>query len=132
MDRFELSHNNEDIIRKTQDFVIETKDDRVLIRAEDKDYAFAKYFKEIAEAKVSIEKIGNLIMLKDGKEEYPMRTVPLLWKMGIIGTRLAIDNLVALLGVSRSEAKKMLKQAAERDARLVPLIDELKLAEVET
>jgi hypothetical protein len=110
-------------------FLITTKDDKVLIEAKDKDHAFAKYFKDIVEQKVSLEKIGNIIMLSDGEDEYPMRTVPLLWKMGAIGTRVAVDNLVEVLGVSRFKAKKLLKQSADADARLVPLIDELKLRE---
>ena len=35
MDRFELSHKKQNSIRKTQDFVIETKDDRVLRKAKE-------------------------------------------------------------------------------------------------
>ena len=110
-------------------FVIETKDDKVLIEAEDKDHAFAKYFKDIVEQNIPLEKIGNIIMLNDGEEQYPMRTVPLLWKMGAIGTRCAVDNLVEVLGVSRFEAKKLLKKYGDVDARLVPLIDDSKLRE---
>ncbi len=110
-------------------FIIETKSDKVLIEAEDKDHAFAKYFKDIIEQKIPLEKIGNLIMLSDGKEQYPMRTVPLLWKMGVIGTKLAVDNLVEILRVSRFEAKKLLKECADADARLIPLIEELRLGE---
>jgi len=112
-------------------YIIETKSDKVLISAVDREHAFAKYFKDIAEGDVSIEKIGNIIMLKDGKDEVPFRTVPLLWKMGVIGTQHAIDNIVACIGVSRKEAKLMLKKAGDADARLIPLIDEIKLAEAE-
>lgn len=110
-------------------FIIKTKDDKVLISAEDRDHAFAQYFKDVAEQKVSLDKIGNLIMLEDGKDKIPFRTAPLLWKMGVIGTKLAIDNIVACVGVTRTEAKAMLKDAADKDARLIPLIDEMKLAE---
>lgn len=110
-------------------YIIETKSDKVLISAIDREHAFAKYFKDIAEGDVDIAKIGNIIMLKDGTEEYPFRTVPLLWKMGILGTKHAIDSIVATVGGTRKEAKDMLKRAADSDARLVPLIDELKLAE---
>lgn len=113
------------------EYIIETKSDKVLISAVDRDHAFAKYFKSIAEQEVSIDKIGAIVMLKDGAEEYPFRTVPLLWKMGIIGTSRAIDSIVATVGGSRKDAKEMLKKAADADARLVPIIDELKLAEAE-
>lgn len=111
------------------EFIIETKSDKVLITAEDREHAFAKYFKDIAEGEVSIDKIGNIIMLKDGKEEYPFRTVPLLWKMGIIGTSNAIDNIIACIGGTRKAAKQALKKYGDSDARLIPLIDEIKLAE---
>ena len=110
------------------EYIIETKSDKVLISAIDRDHAFAKYFKDIAEQEISLDKLGNIIMLKDGKEEYGFRTVPLLWKMGLIGTKHAIDNIVATVGGSRTDAKAMLKKAANADARLVPLIDEIKLA----
>jgi hypothetical protein len=113
------------------EYIIETKSDKVLISAIDRDHAFAKYFKSIVEQEVSIDKIGAIILLKDGEEEYPFRTVPLLWKMGIIGTKHAIDSIVATVGGTRKEAKEMLKRAADSDARLVPLIDDLKLAEAE-
>jgi hypothetical protein len=112
-------------------YIIQTKSDKVLISAIDREHAFAKYFKDIAEGVIDLEKIGNLITLKDGKEEYPFRTAPLLWKMGVIGTKNAIDNIVNCVGVSRKEAKSMLKQAGDADARLIPLIDEIKLAEAE-
>lgn len=118
-------------------FVIHTKDDRVLITAEDKDHAFAKYFLDIIEGKIPLDKIGNIIMLKPKAEssegeEIGCRTAPLLWKMGVLGTKVAIDNIVALVGVTRKEAKEMLKAAAEQDARFIPLIEELRLAEEKT
>jgi hypothetical protein len=110
-------------------FIVETKDDKVLIEAEDKDHALAKYFKDIIEQNISLEKIGSIIILSDGEEQYPMRTVPLLWKMGALSTRLALDNLQQVLGISRFEAKKLLRKYGDVDAHLVPLIDELKLRE---
>ena len=108
-------------------FTIETKSDKVCLQAVDKDHAFAQYFLDVVEAKVPLEKIGNLIMLSDGKEEYPFRTVPLLWKMNVLTTKNAVDNLVSILGIGRNEARKMLKEAGDKDARLVPIMDELKL-----
>lgn len=110
-------------------FTIETKNDKVLVTSVDRDHAFAKYFYDVICEKVNLDKIGNIIMLKDGMDEIPFRTVPLLWKMGIIGTKTAIDNIINCVGVSRKEAKSMLKEASERDGRLIPLIEELRLNE---
>lgn len=122
-------------MRKTENFVIETKSDKVVVSAEDIDHAFAKYFYDIINEKVTLDKIGAIILLKgkkkDGGEDIAFRTAPLLWKMGIIGTKCAIDNIVDCVHVSRKEAKKMLKRAGDKDARLIPLIEELRLAEEE-
>lgn len=116
-------------------FIIEAKSDKVLIEAEDVDHAFAKYFYDIINEKVTLDKLGGIILLKgeraDGGDDIGCRTAPLLWKMGIIGTKCAMDNIVECTGVSRKEAKTMLKKAADRDARLIPLIEELRLAEGE-
>ena len=122
-------------------YVVETKDDKVLIevpdnvdKKEERMYAFAKYFLSILEEKVSLDRIGNLIMLHEPEQTdqgkwIPFRVAPLLWKMNVIGTSAAIDSIVGCLGISRKEAKRMLKNCADKDADLVPLIDDLKLAE---
>lgn len=112
-------------------FEIETKEDKVLVKAEDKDHAFAQYFMDIKTQKVPLEKIGNIIILHDGTEDYPFRTVPLLWRIGVIDDETAVANLVALLEVSRNEARRLLKVYGEKDAELiVPLMDELAEREV--
>lgn len=115
-------------------FIIQTKNDKVLVTAEDRDHAFAKYFYDIINQKVPLEKVGNLVMLKTKEDDDPIafRTAPLLWKMGVIGTKCAVDNIVKCVGCSRVCAKVMLRNAANEDARLVPLIDDLRLAEEET
>lgn len=114
-------------------FIIQTKDDKVLIEAVDKDHAFAKWFYDVITEKVTLDKIGNIILLKgkrnDSGDDIAFRTVPLLWKMGIIGTKCAIDSIIECVKVSRTEAKKMLKSCGDQDARLIPLIEELRLAE---
>lgn len=88
-------------------YIIKTKDDKVMVEAVDKDHAFAKYFYDIINEKVSLDKIGAIILLegkrKDGGDDVPFRTAPLL----------------------------MLKDASEQDGHLIPLIEELRLAEGE-
>ncbi len=113
------------------EYLITTKSDKVLITQKDREHAFAKYFKDIAEGGIDLNKIGNIITLNDGKEDYPFRTVPLLWKMGVIGTKNAMDNIVSCLGVTRKEAKQLLRKYGEADARLIPIIDEIKLVEAQ-
>jgi len=110
-------------------YKIETKSDKVLVQAEDRDQAFASYFKDIIQQKIPLERLGNIIILHDGKEDYAFRTVPLLWKMGIINEQLAVANLIDVLGVKNNEARRMLKKCGEADARLIPLIEDLILKE---
>jgi hypothetical protein len=121
-------------------YTIETKDDKVTIQVPenpDKNaermMAFAKYFLNIIEEKVGLDKIGSIILLHkpgqtDESQWYPFRVAPLLWKMNVIGTSNAIDNLMTAVGYkTRTEAKKALKECAGHDADLIPLIEELKL-----
>lgn len=110
-------------------YKIHTKDDAVLVEAESRDFAFAHYFKDVAEQKVPLSKIGNIIILEDNGEEYPFRTVPLLWKMALIEEETAIVTLQSILNVSKNEARKMLQKYGEKDARLIPLIDEIAFKE---
>lgn len=114
-------------------FIIEAKGDKMLIEAVDRDHAFAQYFYDIINEKVTLDKLGTIILLKgqrkDGGDDIAFRTAPLLWKMGVIGTVTAVDNIVEAVGVTRAEAKKMLKKAGDADARLIPLIEEIRLAE---
>jgi hypothetical protein len=120
-------------------YVIETKNDKVLIAVPDnKDAntermtAFAKYFLDIIEQKISLDKIGSIVMLhkpeeQDQKNWYPFRVAPLLWKMNILGTAHAVDSVISCIGGTRKEAKKMLKKCADADADLIPLIEKMKL-----
>jgi hypothetical protein len=115
--------------RKTHVFIIETKDDKVLIRAKDKDHAFAKFFKDVMDEKVPLEKLGSIVILSDGKNEYPFRIAPLLWQMKLISGDVAVSNIMAVTGVSQKEAEGMLLQMSFKDSRLIPLIEELRREE---
>jgi len=104
-------------------YTICARNNVTLVEAEDKDHAFAKYFQDILENKVSLEKLGNIIVLNDHGKEYPFRTVPLLWQMGVIDDDAAIENIKNVLGIeSTEEARVVLMLCAKRDARLIPMI----------
>lgn len=107
-------------------FVIETKEDKVLIQAIDRDHAFARYFMDVKLQKIPLEKIGNTIMLSDGKDEFAFRTVPLLWRIGVINEDVAVASLQQIFSeFSRNKVRKMLRELGNKDAeRIVPLMDE--------
>jgi len=116
---------------KERIFYMHTKTDKVLIKAKNRDEAFAKFFKDVEDGKIGLETLGNIVILFDRREEYPFRTVPLLWKMMVINDETAIASLQSILDVSRNKARKMLEKYGEKDARLIPLIDTLVLQEKE-
>lgn len=113
-------------------FKIHTKDDVAIVEAKTRQIAFAKYFKEVVENKIPIEKLGNILMLKDNGEEYPIRTLPILWLMGVVDDEQAIQTLIEIeVATSRTEARKLLKKCAEQDRWIAEAIDDLKLLELQ-
>jgi len=114
-------------------FYIQMKDRQVEITAKNRDYAFAKLFKDVADDKIHLSELGNIVMLKQKNarpdQEYPFRTVPLLWQMKLITAEIAVSNIMAVTGVEQKEAEKMLTQMSFVDSKLLPLIEELRRKE---
>lgn len=103
-------------------------------KQEERFWAFAKFFKTITDNKTSLEELGSIITsMKLGETDegnmVAFRVTPLLWKMGYIGTKLAVDNLISVFGGSRKSAKRILKDCAEKDADLIPYIEQIHLRE---
>lgn len=111
-------------------YVIQTKDDKVRVEAKDRDEAFAKFFLEIESGKVPLSKLGSIVILKDRKEEYPFRTVPLLYSLKLISGADAVSNIIACTGVEQKEAEQMLLDNSFKDSRLIPLMRKLERCEV--
>jgi len=107
-------------------YVIEFKGGKIRIPAKNRDTAFAKFFKNVVDSKISLEDIGAIVILHDGKKEYPFRTAPLLWQMKVIDKKTAIANIRACTGVTKKEAEEMLYKFSFKDSRLIPLINKLK------
>lgn len=111
---------------KERIYFIATKNDMVLIKAKNRDYAFAKFFKDVEDGKVSLEELGSIVILHDHNEEYPFRTAPLLWQMKLIDGSTAVSNIMACTGVSEKEAEEMLGEYGFKDSRLIPIINKLR------
>ena len=107
-------------------YFMQTKNDKVLIKAKDPDEAFAKFFKDVEDGKVPLENLGNIVILHDRKDEYPFRTVPLLFQMKLIDASTAVSNIMACTGVSQKEAEQMLLKHSFKDSRLIPIISKLR------
>jgi hypothetical protein len=110
---------------------MEYKGGKMRIIAENRDEAFAKFFKDVIEGKISLDDLGNIIILHDRKEQYGFRTVPLLWQMKLIDKQTAIANIIACTGAETKEAEKMLYKYSFDDSRLIPLIEKLRESEAQ-
>lgn len=115
-------------------FLLKTKGLTLLYTAKDKDYAFAMFFKDVADERLPISELGNIVMLYDTKKkgdkaEYPMRVVPLLFQMKLLNQDAAVSNIIACTGVTQKEAEDMLFKTSFADSRILPLIDELRREE---
>jgi len=103
-------------------FKIRTKNDAVMVSAQSREEAIGKYFREIVDKKVSLEDVGGVFIVEDAGQEYPVRTAPLLWKLGAINEKEAVLNIQKLLNVEEKEAKTILVQCAEQDSRFLKFI----------
>ena len=108
------------MIRVKNTFVIIHKSGKLLISAESKDDAFIKFFEMLYDGKLGLEDVGHVIILFDGKESYPLRTVPALWLLGLLDTQSAIANLKSIMkGKREGEILDLLLETAKEDAWIV-------------
>lgn len=115
-------------------YILKTKGLQLCYTAKDRDYAFAKFFKDVADERIPISELGNLVMLYDSKKkgdkgEYPFRVVPLLFQMKLISQDVAVSNIIAVTDITQKEAEDMLFKTSFQDSRFIPLIDELRKEE---
>jgi hypothetical protein len=111
---------------KQRIYVVCSKTKETKILAKNRNEAWAKFWKSVADEKTPLSELGNIVILKDQKQEYPFRTVPLLWQMKLIDKDMAISNIMACTSVSQKEAEQMLMDYSFKDSRLIPLIDKLR------
>lgn len=103
-------------------FRLVSKDINIMIVANTRKEAFAKFFKKLKAKEIGIEEIGNLVMLHDKDEEYPFRTVPSLFLLGLMDEETAIANIAEVVGSNPTQAGKMLYNAAEKDKWIVKAV----------
>jgi hypothetical protein len=108
-------------------FIIKAKQNEWHILAKNKDYAFAKFFKDVADDKIHLSELDNIIILtrKNAPEgsEIPFRTVPLLYQMKLLSAESAVSNIMAVTGATQKEAEDMLMKESYADSRLIPFIE---------
>jgi len=106
-------------------FEIVYKNGSVHILAENKEEAYAKFFKMIVDHEISLDDIGHVIILKEDGKEYPFRTVPTLYNLGIMDRRTAVVNLSSLLGIPLQMSDKLLFISSEEDKWVADKVKEM-------
>lgn len=117
-----------------QAFILKTKGLSLIYSAIDRDHAFASFFKDVADERLPISELGNIVMLYDTKKkgdkaEYPFRVAPLLFQMKLLNQNDAVSNIMACTGATQKEAEDMLFKTSFQDSRILPLIDQLRRKE---
>lgn len=106
-----------------------TMDETILIQANNRKEAYAKFFLEIKNGKYPLDKIGGIIMVvdPDDGEEYPFRTTPTLWLMELIPAGVAFATIEKMLGLDSNsdEAANMLIKASNQDSWILEEIERL-------
>jgi len=106
--------------------VITAGDDRI-VPARTRKEAIAKYFKAVRGGEITLDQLGQLIMIvdPDDGERYPLRVIPTVYNLGLMRLDEAAENVSLLLGISRVEARKTLRRAARKDQWILQEIKRL-------
>jgi len=111
-------------------YKVETMGETILINAENRQEAYARFFIEVKEGRYPMDKIGGIIMVTgpDDEEGIAFRTTPTLWLMGLIPPETAFATIEGLLGLdpSTDDSANMLLQSAKQDEWI---LDEIKRLE---
>lgn len=105
---------------------LESKDVAMEIAAENRMDAFVKFFISILDGKTKICEIGNLVTTYENGEEYPFRTLPVIWLLGLITDEEALNTLPVLLKTNKEKAKEALFEAARKDMWVLKRIEEIR------
>lgn len=107
-------------------YKIEYKKGIFLCMARNREQAFAKFFLNVLNGVITLEELGQVIFLIDGRKQYPFRTVPTLMLLGLIDEETAIYNISKITGATREEAKHLLYHALESDKWVIEEIKKLR------
>ena len=106
-------------------YKLTTKDEKILIKAKNREEAFAKFFKDILKGKIPLGNIGQIVTLHDRKDEYPFRTVPALYLLGVIDREIATSNVSMVLECSKIEAEIMLESCIAEDKWIIKAVESI-------
>lgn len=111
-------------------YKVSTMNETILVNADNRKEAYAKFFLDVKQGKYPLDKIGGIIMVTDPDDgkEYPFRTTPALWLMKLIPPETAFATIEKILDLdpSTDESADMLLQSARQD---MWILDEVKRLE---
>jgi hypothetical protein len=115
-------------------YPVKTMGETILIKAESRFEAYARFFLDIKKGLYPMDKIGGIIMVTDPEdgEEYPFKTTPTLWLMELISPETAFATIEAMLGLDpeTDESAELLINASKKDAWILDEIKKLEEREV--
>lgn len=110
-------------------YELSTMGEKILIPANNRKEAYARFFLDVKNGKYPLEKIGSLISVidPDDKEDYPFRTIPTLWLMELISPSMAFLTLEKMLDLDSNtdESAKILVDSAKQDMWILDEIGRL-------
>lgn len=111
-------------------YELTTMGETVLISAENRKRAYARFFVDVKNGVYPMDKIGGIISVKDPDdgEDYAFRTTPTLWLMELIPAGVAYATIENMLGLDSGadESANILISASNQDAWI---LDEIKAIE---
>ena len=110
-------------------YEVTTMEEKILVRAENRQEAYARFFLDVKRGVYPLDKIGGIIMVRDPEdgEEYPFRTTPTLWLMELIPVGVAFATIEKMLGLDSNtdESADMLIKSARTDEWILDEIERL-------
>ena len=108
-------------------FLIVSRERKYLIQAENRKEAYARFFLQVKRGQIGVGELGQIILCYSATEAdpYPFRTVPTLWMMGLISSKIAIMSLKELLNITNKEARELLQETARADSWILDEIRKL-------
>jgi hypothetical protein len=108
-------------------YPLTTMGETVLIMAENRKRAYARFFLDVKTGKYPMDKIGGIISVKDPDdgEDYPFRTTPTLWLMELIPAGVAFATIENMLELDSNgdESARLLISASREDEWILDEIE---------
>jgi len=114
-------------------YSVVAKDYEFLTEAEDTKEAFARFFVDVIDNEIPLERLGQIVKtVREDGEEVAFRTVPILVLLGRLSVSDGIKNIEITLHVDVLEAINILTSCMHQDEWMLDCIDKIPETNMET